>query len=314
MILKKLELDSLRADLSAIESLLAARKEEEDPIGWFQLNSRKKHIEEQINRIEKTPAALASIGLFFGGDPVFGSKGILAEFAGKILEQFQELVQKRFAVADTGPLGARGPIRGKGDAQLMIVEVARGSFGFVLEEASENMALVETPLKQVLDEVSQLLINIASADEALFDQALESLDERTLISLKEFYKVLGENKATMKLVEQEKELLLGLEDITRARQRTEFIDINNSEHIKEGTLYILPHLKKFEMHLSDAQETISGNITTDCLKDISIDEKEISADTVAHSWRVSLDIKEITAKGRKLKKRYTLTKLIERKP
>ena len=38
--LKKLEVDALKADLAAVTALLAARTEDDDPVGWLQLSGR----------------------------------------------------------------------------------------------------------------------------------------------------------------------------------------------------------------------------------------------------------------------------------
>lgn len=53
--LKKLEVDALKADLAAVTSLLAARTEDDDPVGWLQLSSRKADIENELTQLEAVP-------------------------------------------------------------------------------------------------------------------------------------------------------------------------------------------------------------------------------------------------------------------
>ena len=53
--LKKLELDTLKADLAAVTALLAARTEEDDPVGWLQLSSRQADIEGELRQLEAVP-------------------------------------------------------------------------------------------------------------------------------------------------------------------------------------------------------------------------------------------------------------------
>jgi len=109
--LRKLERDSLAADLAAVNSLLAGRTEDEDPVGYLQFSERKREIEEQLLALDAQPEEnLAEVGLFFGGVPVFGSQGIHAAFAGEVLGAFQDLMSKRYAALESGALGARGPI------------------------------------------------------------------------------------------------------------------------------------------------------------------------------------------------------------
>ena len=68
-----------------------------------------------------------------------GSRGILANFGGKMLEIYQDLVSKRFAASElTEPLSARGAIPLRNNTQLLVTEVARGFFGFVLTQPSTD--------------------------------------------------------------------------------------------------------------------------------------------------------------------------------
>ena len=78
--LKKLEADTLKADLAAVTALLAARTEDDDPVGWLQFSSRKADLETELARTEAAPETRAAVGLFFGGRPVLGSKGYCGEF------------------------------------------------------------------------------------------------------------------------------------------------------------------------------------------------------------------------------------------
>jgi len=45
---QSIELDSLKADLAAVEALLACRTSADDPIGWIQYSSRKTALQRQI--------------------------------------------------------------------------------------------------------------------------------------------------------------------------------------------------------------------------------------------------------------------------
>lgn len=100
--MKRLELDSLKADLSAVEALLVSRTQAEDPIGWMQYASRKAQLQQQVAEMEIKPDLHASVALYFGGRPVIGSRGIMADFAGKTLEQYQDMVSKRNASVELG--------------------------------------------------------------------------------------------------------------------------------------------------------------------------------------------------------------------
>jgi len=50
-------MDWLRADLAAVEALLAGRTEEEDPVGWLQLSARREERLEEIRDMERVDRA-----------------------------------------------------------------------------------------------------------------------------------------------------------------------------------------------------------------------------------------------------------------
>lgn len=103
--LKKLELQALRADMSAIERLLQGRTSEDDPLGYLQLSKRRQVLSAKLAEIEGAVQHKAAVALFFAGGPVVGSRGIDAAFAGKTVGLFQDLVSKQFAMEEVGELG-----------------------------------------------------------------------------------------------------------------------------------------------------------------------------------------------------------------
>jgi len=90
--------------------LTVARTGDDDPVGWLQLSSRKADLERELTRLEAAPETRAAVALFFGRRPVLGSKGIAANFAGKAIDCYQDLLAKHYAALESGPLGDRGPV------------------------------------------------------------------------------------------------------------------------------------------------------------------------------------------------------------
>lgn len=310
--LKKLEVDVLRADLAAVTALLAGRTEDDDPVGWLQLSSRKADIENELNQIEATPETKATVGLFFGGRPVFGSRGITAGFAGKAIDRYQDLVAKRYAALESGPLGDRGrmPISSS-NAKMLITEVARGSFGFVLEEAAETSSLFDTPIKKAVDDVSELIHRLSIADEEGFDAVVDTLDNRLLASLKDFFRTLDEAGATLKLVENQKEYVLQREDVERARARVDSMDeIGEQEQEFTGVVYLLPDSQRFELYENGTVR--KGDVTMECLDELRGEAATIPPDVIGRLWRVRLKVREVRQRSGAAKVSYTLTQLIER--
>jgi hypothetical protein len=66
------------------------------------------------------------------GRPVYGSMGIDASFAGRMLEPFQSMVMADYADRWHGVLGSRGRRPGEAQAKLLLTGLPRGSFGLEL--------------------------------------------------------------------------------------------------------------------------------------------------------------------------------------
>lgn len=308
---RKLKLDSLKAELNAVETLLQEAIENGDPVGELQFGQRREMLAQKINELEKNVQTTANVALYFGGKPVLGSRGITADFAGNVLEEFQDLISKLFASNEYGDLGKRGKIPMKDNTQLMITEIAKGSFGFILEELSDQYELAETSLKQIVNEVSKIIYKSSQEDESEFEQLLEKLDGRTFLSLRDFFINLDNSEATLRLVEDINEYNLGSIEIHRARIRTESAKIDEESIEIVGTLVgFLPEHRKFELKIED-KEVIYGTTTKEVAEEftklISKGESIINV-----KWRVNCISRTISPINRKPRTAYTLLEFIAR--
>lgn len=312
MMLKKLEQESLQADIASIDRLLSSRTEAEDPIGFFQLSNRLAELKTQLEAVQAQTDKLASVALFFGGAPVFGSKGISAEFAGRAIDAFQDLVSKSFAATETGTLGERGPIPLRGNAQLMLTDIARGSFGLVLEETDANESLAETALHGIVDEVTQAILDFSAPDDNIFEAALAKVDSRSLISFRDFFKLLDEQSATVRLVEGDKDSELDSTAVHRARLRTDFTAVEDkvSDTIV-GRLTFLPMHRRFELKVAGNEEPLYGTISPEFSRD-KLEELEKSPNVLGKVWRTKVRIRETHRPNQPPKLTYTLMGLVER--
>lgn len=245
--LKKLEHDALAADLVAVDSLLASRSEEDDPIGFIRYSARRGEIEEELRRLDGRPAKHAELGVFFGGGPVQGSRGINADFAGKALDDIQALITKRFSEAEIGGLKRAGRLPFTDRSRMLLTGVVRGSIGFVLEEANDTPEFVETPLRVVVDEVSDMLSRFGSDDEEIFNEAVATLDQRLLVTLRQFFVRLDEQQATLRVVNGSRDFLLKRDAVSLARKRAQEIEIEESGDELIGTVFLLPQSRRFEL-------------------------------------------------------------------
>ena len=262
----KMSVDLLKAERSGIQSLMDESRNYGDPLGVMQCEDRLESIDEEIAKLESEPKSKANLALFFGGKPVVGSQGIRAEFASKALSGFQELISKAFATHEGFDMGERGRIPMRENSDLMVTGVVHGSFGFVMDEISVQDELHQTPLKDVVKDVTRILHSAGSDLEEEFEESSEKLDNRTLQALREFFSQLDSNHATLRVVEDENEIFLGEEHITRARERIENTRIEEEKSYLEGRfLGLLPESRKFDFELEDGN-VISGPVTEEAVE------------------------------------------------
>ncbi len=265
---KKLAIDSLSSEITSLKALLESAKQSDDVVGAIQFEYRIDELNEKLNKLkeESTEDNLASVALFFGGKPVLGSKGIAAKFAGTAIEQFQNLISKTFAINEIGELAKKGKVPFKEYSDLMVTGLARGSFGFVLDEMSTQTELESSQLSIIVEKVAHLIANSTSQDESVFEQMLEELDPRTLIALKDFFSNLDSNQATLRVVENDFDMSFDSYAIHRARLRTEATSIEEkTTHITGELVGFLPEHKKFEIRNNDG-DLIYGSASKEAVE------------------------------------------------
>lgn len=307
--MKKIELSSLQADLASVNALLEVHTQEDDPLGWYQFSDRKRELELAIAELEDANEPEAQVAIFFGGAPVRGSRGILASFASQAIDAFQDLVAKRMSTMGGAHLAPRGPVPGRSEAQLMITDVVRGSVGFVLAEAAQGVRLVDTPLKDAVDGAADLLAHISSVEEEVFEAASDELDNRTLDAVKKLFRVLDDNRATIRVVEGDKDFLLNSHAVSRGRGRADAIEaINEAELEAEGYLFLLPDGRRFDITADQAGRELLYKGAVD--RAVFGARDFAAAQVVGKRWKVLLRRKDVSRRAF-IRTSYTLTNLVE---
>lgn len=253
--LRKLRLDALRAELGSVRSQIEISDEYGDIVGSSQFRRRLDEIHEEISALELQDPTRASVALYFSGHPVLGTRGIAADFAGRCLENYQDLVSKTFARRELGPLGERGPIPLRQNTEMMVTGVTHGSFGFILDEMSDQTSILDTQLKEVVKEVSLTLEKFSADSDSEFLEFASEIDQRTVISLRNFFQVMDNSAATVRIVEDIHELNLDAAAVLRARQRAESSTIEDETVDIPGTaIHVLPDHRTFEFR------TLTGDV------------------------------------------------------
>lgn len=286
--LRKMERDFVRADMAAASSLLA-QLGEEDVMARMGLEARLEELRENIARLDSAPdEPAASAALFFGGEPVVGSRGIESEFAGVALAKFQDLVSKVLA-RERGPLGQRGAVPNKAASTLHVTNIVRGSFGFLLEEVQPQF--VDTPLKAAIEEAARLLDAFGKPDEEQFRSTIETIDQRVLASAREFFGLMRQNGATLRVVAGEADHSFGAEAVVRAAERATSTAVEDVDESIPGQLTgVLPDAHQFEFRAADRRGIIRGRVDrslpADQLTQFNRDWVNVDATASTHVRRI----------------------------
>lgn len=264
--LAQLEKQFLQADLAQARQLLADGRAHDDPIAERQFAQRVARLEHELDRLSQAVLdAPAGVALFFGGRPVIGSQGIKAAFGTQAVGQFQKLVSQRYAAAETGPLSSRGRVPMSEDTQLLVTDVVRGSFGFVLQ--ADEPVHGDAVLKEVVDEVADTLSRMAAADDALFDEASARVDNRQLGALKEFFKLLDDEGASLRVVEGERDFELTSDGVRRARQRVEALSIEDRIETLQGEIIgWAEYSLRFELRVHADDSVVVGTVSREAME------------------------------------------------
>jgi hypothetical protein len=249
---------------------------------------------------------LASAALFFGGQPVIGSRGIESGFGGEALAKFQDLISKVLA-HESGGLGQRGIVPNKAASTLHVTNIVRGSFGFLLEEVEAQEPLVATSLKVAVDEASRLLDAFGEPDEEQFRTVVAEIDQRVLGTAQDFFSLMKQSGATLRLVAGDQDRSFGPEAVARAAERATSTTVEEKDEEVSGQLTgVLPDAHQFEFRTNDERGVLRGRVdrvlTTDQLINFNRDLVNVNAIGLMRVKRVRRD-------GQLVRETFTLQSL-----
>jgi len=215
--------------------------------------------------------------LFFTGDPVYGSQGIDAQFAATVLSPFLEMVKTEYSVEKHGRVGERGPRKDEDEARLMLTGLPRGSFGIELSQPQSDNLFAEEQLSEVLVRLTDLLSSASKSDEE-FVHALGDVSPRVYGRLPDFFKVLNDNHASIRMQTGDLEMEIDQQHISRALERVSSVKTIEDEVDMEGAFRgATLDTWKFDFRREDG-ESITGRISSD------LDETRV-AEMLAHTNR-----------------------------
>ena len=258
-------IEALEADRQFVQRQLETV--EDDPWGTIRhmWESRLEEINEQLDAIAASRSERASVAVFFDGVPVIGTYDIRLNFATQALNSYQHVVSTAYMtrIIESRPQG--GSVRSANRARLFIRGVARGSFGFILEELpSDQRDMFPTSLKEAVEGATQLIAALNSVEDAQFGPALEETQPRLIAAVQQFAKVLYDAKASARIVGDEQQIALSIEDVGRLAHRLAGIVTEEEEFIIGRLRGILPDFQRFEFLPATSEgKTIRGPVSED---------------------------------------------------
>jgi hypothetical protein len=169
----------------------------EHPLMSIALRERERELKARIAALPLGNKEARTV-LFFSGEPVQGTVGIDAGFAGRVLGPFQSMVMADFADRWHGVIGSRGRRPGEARSRLLLTDLPRGSFGLELSRADADELFEEGQLADTLAHVTRLVEAAARSDED-FAAELNQTAPRVIQNLREFLEVISKGKAGLRL-------------------------------------------------------------------------------------------------------------------
>lgn len=259
--IRKIERDQLAAEIASLEAMLQALPTN-DPVGRLGFESRLRELRARLEAVTADEERRAAVALYFGGEPVIGSRGIRADFGSAMIATYQDLVAKVWATLQGGALPLRGQIKDRDAAQLHITSLVHGSVGFLLEEIDERgEPLFPSPVKEATHKVTEYMEQFTAEDDQPFNRMVEEINPRIFASLRDFFKWMHKEHAVFRLVEGETDRSFDEGAIERAYTRAEATEIEEEDIPVEGELIgVVPYARRFEFRTSPGNELISGKV------------------------------------------------------
>jgi hypothetical protein len=305
----KLDRDFVAADLAAVDQLLG-NLTGHDVFAKLSLQSRREDLQRTLASLSEVREVSASASLYFGGEPVLANRGIEVSFGSQAMEKFQDVVTKIFAVQHTGSLGQRGAVPGKDAAKLHVTNIVRGSFGFRLEELSPQASMLDSPLKDAVDEATRLMEKFGVEDEEAFESEVENLDQRVFATIRDFFGLLSDRRATFRLVSGNIDKSFRSQNVDRAAERAKITRLDEEDVELPGQLSgALRDSRIFEFRPEDGRPAIKGSVGSELTADtISKINREFSDRDSVGSFR----LKRVRQNDRVLREKFTLLSIREK--
>jgi hypothetical protein len=305
---RKLTRDILFAEQAALNRLVD-QVPSDALLTSISLRSRRDAVAEEIKALDTSTDTTGTATLVFGGPRVQGSRSIDTDFAARSLAAYQDLITKQAVGRVHGTFRQSGPIPDRVQARLNITGTLHGSFGFVLEEeGAEEPQLFPSTVKIAISEVTDLIHHFAYAEDLEFEKALDNIDNRLMISLRDLIKALQDSEGTLRIIESDRERYFNRQAVSRASFRANDSSISEREEKVRGKLVGLsPVARTFDFVREDNDETITG-VAGSQLSQAFLSRIKDEGLELGRRWLATISIKTIE-RSQFSKRSYILTDL-----
>lgn len=248
------EYQSLLSEQAELRRLLEMRSPG-NVIGRVSLEWRLAKVEAKLVPYEGWSWQSDRVRLLFRGAPVLGHRGVLAEFGGSAVHQFAEAVAV-VGSSLSGELADGGPVPRRDRYRLAITDTVPGSFGFELEDASQQLVQEgeSAPVSIAVAEVKKIISASADNDDALAE-AVEGGNRRAIRAVREFLETVADAGAVCSLdFRNDVFRFYDNEQVKRSVQRLRDDNIVDDEVMMEGYFEgFLPGVRRAEFRVTGAE-------------------------------------------------------------
>ena len=254
----------LLSEQGTLERLIS-RTSPGNVIGRMSLGSRLRQVKAELEAYEGFSPHQVNARLTFRGRPVVSNRGIFADFGTEAVNGFAEAVT-RIGAGWNSPLPASGRIPNSAEYRLLITGTATGSFGFQVEDASQQPILIgeSSPVELAIDRFKGILDASTKTDDELVE-AIADTDRRALDAVRDFLKLMADNRATCALEFQGSEFrFTDVAQVRRSERRLSNDNILEEDVTLEGQFQgFLPHSRRAEFLIAQTDaDFLAGAVGT----------------------------------------------------
>ena len=224
------------------------------------LQSRLDRIRKRLDGVPVPPRP-KQLYVSFNGQPVVGSYGINANFAGNAINIFTDTFRATTASL-TGELTDRGQISRRPLSQLLITGAANGSFGFLMEiPLPEADPYGFSYPEEAFNLLQELLRATKDGDDEALSAAMVTLHPRAVHTVAAFLNFLRKQKAQFATNYRGNEVRFDT-DAEIADAATRLANSNTqiqTDDVIGTVISVIPHTRSFRLHTDDGN-TIQGQI------------------------------------------------------